>query len=270
MMHLSHPSAPFQGIPKEDVFFAAGDNMIQMGYGYVIVTMQPELYPERPMQIYLHISAQPSARSLLLGALLGRAEQIRAYYPGIKGRIYAHLPAGQSDMLNFYLHSGFTYDDAEEEYIFTLPEGNLPSPPMGCQFASVPLQTPDEFALFLSRINHYRMTPIGMDYLTVQAQQPHFMALGFYRGGQPVAELFTTGAQNGIAGLVSMYVRQDCRRQGMAKALLLSCAALLRERGVTQCMAQIYSRNLPQKGLMRSLSAVRRRMDAILPGIDIG
>ncbi len=269
-MHLSHPAAAFQGIPKEDVFFAANDRFVQMGYGYVILSMQPEMYPERPMHIYLCIEAQPSARNLLLGALLARAEQLRAMYPHLKGRIYTQLLPNQWEMLNFYSHNGFAGNDAEEEFVFSIPDQPAPTPPMGCQFASVPLTTVEESQAFLNRLNMYRMTPITPDYLTLQMQQPYFMALGFYRGGQPVAEIMVSGARPDMAGLVSMYVVAPYRRRGIGKALVQSAAALLRERGVRQCITQIYSLNEPQVRLMKSLSASRRRIVGILPSIEIG
>ena len=42
-MRLSHPSAPFQGIPADDVFFAANEQFVQMGVAYIILHMQEEI-----------------------------------------------------------------------------------------------------------------------------------------------------------------------------------------------------------------------------------
>ena len=86
-MRLSHPTAPYLGIPPQDVFFVASDRFVQLGLGYVVPSLNREMYREQPLEIYVHIEAQPSARDLLLGALLGRAEQIRAQFPGTTGRI---------------------------------------------------------------------------------------------------------------------------------------------------------------------------------------
>lgn len=269
-MRLSQPNGPYQGIPKEDVFFVADDRYVQLGVGFVILSMQTEMYPERPMQIYIQVDAQPSARNLLLGALLARAEQYRAMYPQLRGRIYTQLVPTQWEMINFYSHNGFANNDAEEEYIFTLPDIKVNTPPMSCQFASVPLQTLEQTHAFLARLNAYRMTPITMDYLMLQMQQPYFMALGYYRGGQPIAEILVSGSRPDTGGLVMLYCRSEYRRSGIGKSLLTSAAGLLRERGVTQCVTLVFSRNEPQIGLMKSLAASRRRIVSILPGIDIG
>ena len=130
-MRLSHPNAPYQGVPPEDVFFAANDQFVQLGVAYIILNMQEELYPERPLQMYIDIQSQPTARNLLLGALLGRSEQIRAAFPQLKGRIYTEIAPSQFDLVSFYNQNGFQSRDAREEYIFPLPVGNAQAP-MGC------------------------------------------------------------------------------------------------------------------------------------------
>ena len=267
-MRLSHPAAPYQGIPPEDVFFVASDRYVQLGMGFVVLSMNAQMYPEKPLELYLNIEAQPTARDLLLGALLGRGEQLRAMYPQLKGRIYTELTPNNWEMLNFYNRNGFQNADAQEEHVFPVPL-QAPQTPMGCQFASVPLGTPAEQHAFLQRLNAHRMTPIGMDFLTLQMQQPYFMALGFYRGGQPVAEMLLTGTMPDSAALVMIYTRQEYRRKGMARALLYSAAALLRDRGAQQLVTQIYSRSEAQTGLVKSLGGTRRRIVTILPSLDI-
>ena len=94
------------------------------------------------------------------------------------------------------------------------------------------------------------------------------MALGFYRAGTPVSEaLFTGTGEN--ATLLMLYTRSDYRRQGMAKQLLQSAAALLRERGVNALYAPVFRRNAPQMGLMKHLGAAFVRTVTLLPGIDL-
>ncbi len=268
-MRLSHPGAPFQGIPPEDVFFAANDQYVQLGIGYVILNMQEEMYPERPLQLFIDIQSQISARHLLLGAVLGRSEQLRAQYPQLKGRIYTEISPAQFDLTTFYTMNGFVMNDAREEHIFPLPSGPA-QPPMGCEFASVPLQTVQDQMAFLARLNRHRLSPILHDYLTVQMQQPYFLALGFYRAGHPVAELLMTGASSDTSALVMLYVQRDMRGKGVGKSLLQAASELLRQRGVRSALTQVFSANAPQMGLMRSLGSSRRRIINTLPHIDFG
>jgi GNAT superfamily N-acetyltransferase len=267
-MRLSHPSVPYQGIPPQDVFFAANDLYVQLGLGFVVLSFNQEMYPDKPLEIYLSIDAQPTARDLLLGALLGRAEQLRSQFPHVKGRIYTHLSPSSWEMLSFYNRNGFANADAQEEHVFPLPA--LPGQtPMGIQFASVPLGTLQEQQVFLARLNAYRMTPITLDFLTLQMQQPYFMALGYYRAGQPLCELMMTGASPDSSSLVMLYTRADHRRKGLGRSLVLSACALLKDRGVHQIVTHIYSRSQAQTGLIKSLGGTRRRIISILPSIEI-
>lgn len=268
-MRLSHPNAPYQGVPAEDVFFAANDQYIQLGLGYIIVNLQEEMYPERPVQLFLDIQSQPSSRNLILGALLGRAEQIRAVYPQVKGRIYTQITPAQFDLMTFYSQNGFATNDAREEHMFPLPTGASQSP-MGCEFASVPLQTVQDQYDFLNRLNRYRMSPISHDFLTLQMQQPYFLALGYYRAGHPIAEMLMTGSSPNTSALIMLYVQRDMRRKGVGKSLLQAGANLFTQRGGVNVLTQVFTANQAQMGLMRSLSSTKRKIISILPNIEFG
>lgn len=270
-MRLSHPAAPFQGIDPRDVFLVSTDSFVQMGYGYVVRSYQTSLYPDRPLQIYLHMDAQPSARTLLLGALLARAEQLRQEFPTVKARIYAFLPTNHWDMINFYMQHGFVSSDAEEEYLFDAPTASIPPVPMGCQLYTVPLTSQEEALSFLRRLNEHRLMPITPEYFYAQMQQPYFCAIGYYHNQQtPVAELFTTGSSDGAAGLVSLYVDPRWRRKKMATQLLTAAGTLLAQRGAKQFITQGFARNVPQAALLQSVSATRKRIVSLLPSIEIG
>lgn len=266
-MRITHPQAAFQGIAPENVFFVANDQQIQLGTGYVMQFFQGELYPERPNHLFLQIDCQPTARALMFGALLARAEQLRAMNPNLPARLYAQVPPENQDMLKFYEACGLRNDDGEDMFRFLPPPG-VPQAPMGMTFASVPLQDEASQNAFLARINAQRIQPITQDYLQLWQQQQHFMALGFYRGGQPICETVLTGAGSS-ATLLMIYTRSDYRRQGMAKNLLGAASALLRERGVNIMYTHIFRRNVPQVALMRRLNGAFVRTVTALPGIDL-
>ena len=266
-MHLTHPIAPYQGIPAEDCVFVTNDRMMEMGMGYVTMFTQGEMYPEAPLHIYLQIDAQPAGRNLLLGALLARAEQLRAQTPHLKGRIYAQLTPEDWDMTNFYTKAGFKMDDSEELYRFPLPEWPARAP-VSCNFSQVAMRTPQETMAFMNRFNAYRIAPIDTEFLTRCMQMEHFMAIGFYRGNHPVCEALFTG-QGTEATLVGLYVRADYRRQGFAKAIIGAACDILRERGVMQITTRAFSRNAAQMGLMRAAGAKKVKTTAVLPGLPL-
>ena len=266
-MRIPHPQAEFQGIAPENVFFVANDQQIQLGTGYVMLFFQGEIYPERPCHLFMQIDCQPTARALMFGALLARAEQLRAQTPEVPARLYAQVEPTNLEMLKFYDQCGLKNDDGEDMYRFLPPQG-LPQAPMGLTFASVPLQDEAGQTAFLSRVNAQRIQPITRDYLQLWQQQQHFMALGFYRGGQPITECVITGAGSS-ATLLMIYTRSDYRRQGMAKNLIGAASALLRERGVNTMYTHIFRRNVPQNALMRRLNGMFVRTVTALPGLDL-
>ena len=266
-MRITHPQAPFQGVAPENVFFVANDQQIQLGTGYVMQFFQGEMYPERPNHLFIQIDAQPSARALMYGALLARADQLRAQTPHLPARLYAQVMPDNLDMLRFYESVGMKNDDGEDMFRFLPPDG-VARAPIGMTFASVPLSDEMSQNAFLNRINAQRIQPITRDYLQLWQQQQHFMALGFYRGGQPICETIITGTGTN-ATLLMIYTRSDFRRQGLAKQLLGAASALLKERGVTMIYTHIFRRNQPQVALMKRLNGTFVRTVTALPGMDL-
>ncbi len=266
-MRISHPQAAYQGVAPENVFFVANDQQVQMGTGYVIPFMQGEMYPEQPLHLYMQIDAQPSARSLLYGALLARAEQLRTQTPNLPVRLYSLVAPENLDMMHFYQNCGFKDDDGEDLFRFPLPQG-YPRVPMGMQFASVPLQDEMSQTAFLNRLNQNRIQPFTRDNLTLWMQQQHFMALGFYKGGLPVCECILTGTGQNVT-LLMIYTKAEYRRQGMATQLLESAFNLLRERGVTTVYTHVFRRHTPQVKLVQHFGGHFLRTVTALPGIDL-
>ena len=266
-MRITHPQTEFQGIAPENVFFVANDQQVQLGTGYVMQFFQGEMYPERPAHIFLQIDCQPTARALMFGALWARAEQLRAQTPQTPTRLYAQVAPENMEMIKFYESCGLRNDDGEDMFRFLPPIG-VPQAPMGMTFGSVPLQDEAGQNAFLARLNAMRIQPITRDYLQLWQQQQHFMALGFYRGGQPACECVLTGA-GANATLLMIYTRSDLRRQGLARQLIGAASALLRERGVTMMYTHIFRRNVPQTELMKRLGGAFVRTVTCLPGIDL-
>lgn len=267
-MRITHPQSAYRGVPAEDTFFVTDDRQVQLGSGYLIPFVQRELYPSQPLNIYMEISSQPSARYLLFGALEARSEVIKQRYPGMKARLYTQLDATDAESQAFYQRCGFQMDDAEDLFYVALPYTIPAQIPMGVQYASVPLDTERQQDAFLQRLNEMRITPITRDQLTLWREQPGFLALGFYREGRPVTELMTAGAGMN-ASLLQVYTRSEFRHQGMARQLIMQSAAILRERGMSGMYAHIFRRNAPQVGLMQALGANFARTIALLPGLEL-
>ena len=267
-MRVYHPLAPYQGISPENVFLAADDMGTEIGAGYVIHFYQPDLFPDRPVNLYIQMDAQPSARYMLLGALLARAQQLRDQTPYLKARIYAQAGVDDAAACDSYLHNGFQMDDAEDMVRLEMLEG-VGKVPMSCTVANVPLASEYEQNAFLYRLNMNRIAPLNLGFLDVLRQKPHFLALGIYRSGQVAGELLMSG-EGYRCDVVAMYVHPSCRRMGMAKGLLGRGMDMLRQEGVSQVNGLVLRRSIPQCALAHSFNAKFLKTTALYPGMNLG
>ena len=264
-MKVYHPQTSYQGMPAENVFHVADDMGVEIGVGYVICFYQPDLFPERPMNLYIHMDAPPTARYILFGALLARAKQMRDMYPHVKARIYSQAEPDDSRTCDFYLQNGFNLDDAEDVVRLSIPQEPV-KVPMSMSIANVPLNTEMEQNYMLMRLNQSRIAPLNLGYLDVCRQRPHFMALALYKGQNIVGEVLLTG-EGYRCELVSMYILPQFRRMGMGKALLHRCMAIMAAEGVTRVTTRIMSRSMPQKRLMNAFNAQTLGQTMLYPGL---
>ena len=80
--------------------------------------------------------------------LLARAEQLLAQAPNLRGRLFTQIAPEDWDLNGFYTKAGFKMDDSEDLYHFGLP-GWPARAPVNCNYASVPLKTPQDVQAFL-------------------------------------------------------------------------------------------------------------------------
>ena len=265
-MLINHPPSEYQGIPAENVFFVSNDRRIQLGYGCVIPFFQNEMYPSQPLHIYMQMETQLSARAILFGALLARAGQIRSE-SGTPARFYTQVDPKDTELMQFYTRMGMKADDSEDLYSFYLPYGRAQAP-MGFDYFQSPMATPQDEASFLERLNRYRIQPVSHDHLTLWRQQEHFLALAFYRQGEPVCEAVFTGAGQ-TATMLNIYTVPSMRRQRLAAQLIEAASVHLRDQGVTVMYTHVFKRNSPQMGLIRHLKGQFIHSVNYLPGIDM-
>ncbi len=267
-MRITHPQTMYQGMNPEDVFLVFSDNHVQMGSGYIISFMKNEVYPDRPLHFFIQIDAQPVARNLIYGALLARVEILRLATPNIPARIYTQISQEDEDWEAFYKESGFLMDDAEDTLCVSLYNDIPAQEPMGMQYASVPLENKQEQDAFLWRLNQMRISPLSYDQFLQWRDQPNFLAVGFYRNGQPICELVTSG-MGANATLIMMYTNAEYRKQGYGKLLFALASSILKERGVLRVYMHVFRRNQAHVALMNCLGAEYVETKTLLPGINL-
>ena len=266
-MTIFHPSQPMNGIPPENYFLVADSANITVAEGFLIQMFHPNLFPERPLNMFISIRSKGAAgQDMLLGALLAHAYQLHQKAQGMKTRVFSQVDVQDMSMLSFYTEGGFQPDDALDSYKLSAPNAK-PNAPMGYSMGAVSLQTPQEQHAFLSRINSHRLDvlqfPLFQQYMTT----PHFLALYFARGHDIVGEILFAG-HGGMAKLISLYIVPNFRRIGLAKSMIAAGMRILEEQGVTHVEGDIIRRNVFHNMLKKSCDAAFLRTLHFYPGVN--
>lgn len=266
-MRVYHPTEPYQGLPAENVFLVSDDTGLQQGMGCIIPVYQPEVFPERPLNLYLQIDAPSAYHYVLLGALLARAYQLRSQTPNLPCRLYTQVAVHDGKGLEFFQSNGFQLDDAEDLVRMAVP-ANTTRLPMGCEVGAIPLRDHYEQQAMLQRMNYYRVSAMDSEFLGQCMQQPHFLALGVYRNGELIAETLLSGEGSRVF-IGGLYVKSTYRRMGIAKGLLTQALAYMRNEGVTQADGLVLRRSPTQCGLAHAMGAAFIRTTCYYPGINM-
>ena len=266
-MRVYHPQGMYNNMPPENVFLAADEMGNEIGVGYIIRVMQPNIFPDRPVNLYISMECQPVARYMLFGALVARARQMRDENPQLRARVYTAITPGDARTKEFSLHNGFTCEDTEDMLRLEIPAGDGKIP-MSCAVAPVPLNTPEEQNAFIYRLVMNDITFVDLNYLQGLMRMPHFLALGLYRNTDLIGEIMMAG-EGDTCDLVTMYITAPNRQQGMGRALLHRSMAVMAAEGVTKVTTRIRSRSVPQKKLMESFQGRLLGVTTVYPGMNI-
>ncbi len=264
-MQVIHPQGMVQNLPPENVFIAVDDMGTELGMGYIIYQYQPHLYPDCPINLYFSMECQSVARYLLFGALVARARQLRDANRDVRARVYTNISPTDTRLKDFFEHNGFTCDETEDLLTLQIPQGDGRIP-MSCTVAVVPLNTPEEQAAFITRLQQNDLTYMNQDYLASLQQQPHFLALGLYHNTDLIGEIVLAGAGDSC-DLVAIYIIPAARQQGMGRALLHRSMAIMAAEGVSTVTTRVMSRSIPQARLMADFGAQVQGVTTIYPGL---
>ena len=265
MITITHPVGPAGGLPPEDVFVALDDMNNELGRGYVIMSFMPHLYPDCPISIYFSLDSQPAARCMLFGSLVARARQLRDSNLQYRARVYTAVHPADTQLQHFYLECGLQMDDAEDILSLQIPAGDGRIP-MSCSVVQAPLNTPEEQNAFAARMGENDLSFITGDYLRSLMRQPHFLALGLYQNSALIGEILMAGAGDNC-DLVGIYIRPECRGQGMGRALLHRSMAVMAAEGVTRVTGRAMRRSQPQVRLMRDFNGSVLGTSSLYPGL---
>ena len=269
-MKVIHPQGIYNGLPPENVFMAIDDMGKQYGLATIVYQHQPDMFPDRPHNMFINLDSEPAAQYLLFGALMGRAQQLwRDANPNQCARVYTSVHPADAGRLAFYEHNGFDLNVSENAVRLELPEGPGREP-MGCEAKQIPLSILQEQTDFILRLQQNGVTYIDLPYLQQMQVQPHFLGLGLIynapEGPRLIGEIILAG-QGSSCEILAMYIIPEYRRQGLGRILLHRAMAIMATEGVTLVVARILSNSLPQCRLAANFRATVTRQETIFPSV---
>ena len=267
---VMHPQGVYNGNPPENVFFAMDDLGHQVGVGTIVYQHQPDMFPDRPHNMFISLDSQPEAMYLLFGALMGQAQQIWLKVgPHQCARVYTSVLPGDMRHLAFYDHNGFDINVAENAVQLEIPDGQGREP-MGCSTKQIPLNTAQDQVDFICRLQQYGVNYIDLPFLQQMQVQPHFLGLGMLytgkQGPQLIGEIVLAG-QGSSCEVMAMYIIPEYRRQGFGRILLHRAMAIVAAEGVTVMMGRILSNSLPQCRLAANFNSRILRQETLFPSV---
>ena len=269
-MRVIHPQGIYNGHAPENVFIAMDDMGTQYGVGTIVYQYQPDMFPDRPHNMFISLESQPAAQYLLLGALLGRAQQFwHDAGPGQFARVYTSVHPGDSARLNFYERNGFDLGVSENAVRLEIPEG-YGREPMGCTTHQLPLNTLQDQADFINRLQQNGVGYIDQPFLQQMQIQPHFLGLGMIyntqEGPKLIGEIILAG-QGSSCEVLAMYVIPEYRRQGLGRVLLHRAMAIVAAEGVNLIVGRILSNSMPQCRLAADFRCTVTRQETLFPSL---
>ena len=267
-MILRHPREAVDGQPIENSFEAIDENSgATLGNCTIYTHMSPQLFPARPMRIYLEIQGNP-APDALLGAAFARAKEM-AVQSQNASRIFTQVEPADEVRMSSLKTLGFKDNDGLVRMRRdSLQSQNIPLP-IGCVVVQDDLDDPIEEKYFLERYNQLFSEDYDFEWLQDFRNKAGFKRILLVAPTGMAGEAVVW--QEEKAGVIGwLQTSKKWRRMGVARCLLELCCASFFKSGLECATAEVQVR-IPH--VLRSMeSAGFRQAELILryPGIDIG
>lgn len=266
-MILKHMRERVDGLAVEDTFEALDERSGATLANCLIYTQTcPELFPARPLRIYIDISEQP-APDALLGAAVARAKDIAAQSGGA-ARIFAQVEPEDADRMTSLAALGFRDNDGLVRMRRELPAPDSGKLPYGCVLVRDILDDPIEQKYFLERRNQLYSESRGFDWLQGFRAKRGFSRILIVSQAGMVGEIIHW-QENGTGVLGWLHVAKKWRRKGISQRLIELACADLYAGDLYRVEAEIQAR-VPN--LLHTMEKAGFRQSELIyryPGIDI-
>ena len=267
-MILKHMRDPVDGLRAEDTFEALDERSGETLSTCAIYTQKcPELFPARPVRVYIDISEQP-ASDAMLGAAVARAKEI-ASRSGAPARIFAQVRPDDQDRMTALSVLGFKDSDGLVRMRRELPAPEPGELPYGCVLVRDELDDPIEQKYFLERRNQLFSESRGFEWLQQFRARDGFRRILIVSQTGMVGEIIHWN-EDGAGVIGWLHVAKKWRRHGISQLLIkLACADMYGD-DLFHVGAEIQAR-VPN--LLHTMEKAGFRQSELLyryPGIDVG
>lgn len=237
-LHLVRSSLNNPFVVAENGFLCLNDLNEPVSSGYIIQLQKKEIFPDRPLNLYMHISNITGAgpvigRDLLLGALMATSSRIRTANRNVPMRLFTKLNCEDSDSISFYKNAGFDVESSFQELCEIQIPATQSTRQLGCICAVTPLRTINDLNNLYTRMQRTQRTPDDYPILRYNFEQqlcwPFYVAIPLGNTIKVVGEAIFFGDKKGNAVLHSLYVNSPYRSKGLEQAVMAYAMKTLTE-----------------------------------------
>ena len=213
----------------ENWFFCLNDLNEPVSQGYLMVLRKDDLYPDRPLNVFMNMLNMNNrgaviGRELLFGALMACANKIRLMNPGVPMRLFSQLNIADEDAIAFYRAAGF---DVETSFL-ELCEIQIPDAQstrqLGCMCSFTPIRSATDVDELLNRIQRTQRVPLEQKAFHSTFEQdlcwPVNVTTIWGSSKKVVGEAVFRGDGKGNALLSALYANPEIRGNGLEQAMM--------------------------------------------------
>lgn len=266
-MILRHMREPVEGLPTENTFEAVDERSGNAACTCCIFAHEnPELFPTRPLRIYLDIQGD-SVPDSLLGAAVARAKEI-ALQSALPSRIFAQVEPHNSSMMASLAALGLKDNDGLVCMQRTLSDEFEAELPLSCVLVQDDLDDPIEQKYFLERYNQLFNENCDFEWLQDFRNRRGFSRILLVAPAGMAGEAIIW--QNHDRGCIAhLFVSKKWRKHGVSKCLLQLACAEFKKRKLSYAQAEIQARIPAMLHIMEGAGFRQTELIMRYPGIDM-
>lgn len=265
-MLLRH-SKENRSVPAENTFEAVDERKGSVICSCAIhVAENGELFPNRPLRIYMELHGEqiPDA---LLGAAVARAKEIARGF-NLPARIFTMIGPDDRDALQSLAVFGFKDNDGLIRMERSCTGPCAASLPVGCVVVRDVLDDPLEQKFFLERYNRQFAEQNDDFWLKELSETEGFERILIVSSAGMAAEALIT-SENGVGSIIWLYTSKKWRGKGIAGTMLNLVCSELGTRGVQTARADVQAKIPHLLPLLERSGFAQNTLLCRYPGMDI-